>query len=351
MAAPPNPIDATLGPCSSISVTTVHMAGLLVDVYGLNELPESASRVSVSCLWLHHPRGRKKEDMGDIACRCVAAWNQKGNGGNGGNGRGLIALAFDQRNHGTRMVYEPANGAWSKGNKTHAQDMFGTIAGAVSDQVGLLDAVGGYLFHDSERDIVLDQHLALGVSLGGHSVWQLMFAEPRVTAGVVIVGCPDYINLMSDRANRSKLSTCQDGSSFLGSKDFPPSLVAACRKMDPKAILLGTDPVPSSAEGGIPETVARALQYRLQDKKFLLCSGGDDRLVPYACGKLFLHWFKEAIRCCPEANISLEDNLYPGIGHTFSAEMVKDAVRFVTDVVASAGQQEKEKGGPRDSKI
>lgn len=51
----------------------------------------------------------------------------------------------------------------------------------------------GYLFHDADGKRRVDQHLALGVSLGGHSVWQLMFAEPRVTAGVVIVGCPDYM--------------------------------------------------------------------------------------------------------------------------------------------------------------
>lgn len=53
------------------------------------------------------------------------------------------------------------------------------------------DAVGGYLFHDEQREI--DHHLALGVSLGGHSVWQLLFADPRVRAGVPIIGCPDFM--------------------------------------------------------------------------------------------------------------------------------------------------------------
>lgn len=59
---------------------------------------------------------------------------------------------------------------------------------------GKRDLVEGYLVHDTEGKRKIDQHLALGVSLGGHSVWQLMFAEPRVTAGVVIIGCPDYIS-------------------------------------------------------------------------------------------------------------------------------------------------------------
>jgi dienelactone hydrolase len=68
----------------------------------------------------------------------------------------------------------------------------GLEAGA--DLLGGRDLIEGYLFGDAESKTKIDQHLALGVSLGGHSVWQLMFAEPRVTAGVVVIGCPDYIS-------------------------------------------------------------------------------------------------------------------------------------------------------------
>ncbi|KAJ4359028.1 hypothetical protein N0V85_009488 [Neurospora sp. IMI 360204] len=53
----------------SISLKTIPMAGLLVDVYGLDELPASVSRVS--CLWLHHQRTRNKDHMRDIAARIV----------------------------------------------------------------------------------------------------------------------------------------------------------------------------------------------------------------------------------------------------------------------------------------
>lgn len=200
MAAAPNPMEA-LSPPPPVSKKTIHMAGILVDVYGLDEVPPSVGRVS--CLWLHHPRTRAKEDMADIAARCISAWNNRrsnssgGGGGNGGNSssRGLIAAAFDQRNHGGRLVHGLGNAAWREGNPTHAQDMFGVVAGTVTDQIGLIDALGGYLFRGGEgygREI--DQHLALGVSLGGHSVWQLMFADPRVCAGVVVIGCPDYMS-------------------------------------------------------------------------------------------------------------------------------------------------------------
>jgi hypothetical protein len=133
------------------------MAGLPVDVYGLADLPPTATRVS--CLWLHHPRTHSKEYMADIAARCVGAWNTRlaqarsswpdgdsggdeGKGGVDGEGdmgkRGLIALAYDQRNHGGRVVDEKANGAWREGNAMHAVDMFGVVQGMVSDQRGLL---------------------------------------------------------------------------------------------------------------------------------------------------------------------------------------------------------------------
>jgi hypothetical protein len=189
MAAIPNPMELLPAP-PAVSVKTIHMTGLLVDVYGLEELSAAVTRVS--CLWLHHPRTRSKVDMADIAKRCVGAWNARIDRD---PERGLIALAFDQRNHGSRLVHLPANDSWRAGNPTHAQDMFGIVAGTVIDQIALLDAVQGYLFCNGDRPnpVVLDQSLALGVSLGGHSVWQSMFADPRITAGVVVVGCPDFI--------------------------------------------------------------------------------------------------------------------------------------------------------------
>ncbi|KAL2261248.1 hypothetical protein VTK26DRAFT_4519 [Humicola hyalothermophila] len=322
------------------------MAGLLVDVYGLSELPAATTRVS--CLWLHHPRLQERGYMADIAARCVGAWRvgrgeAEESGSGGGNGRrGLIALAYDQRNHGSRLVDARANEAWRQGNERHAVDMFGVVEGMVADQKVLLDLVEGYLFADGKRKI--DQHLALGISLGGHSVWQLMFAEPRVTAGVVVIGCPDYMHLLTDRARLSKLSTYSaedNGASFLGSKDFPTSLVEACKKADPKAMFFGADAVPAAttASGSVNAVARQIFQERLRGKKFLLCSGGADKLVPYRCAEPFLQWFKQAAGLWfKDEDVSVDDRTYPGIGHAFSAEMVKDSVDFIVETVASADQ-------------
>ncbi|KAK4154599.1 hypothetical protein C8A00DRAFT_42669 [Chaetomidium leptoderma] len=351
-----------LPPPPKPSLVTIQMAGLLVDVYGLADLPPSATHIS--CLWLHHPRTRSKEYMADIAGRCVGAWNSQAGGGGEREGeagrkrRGLIALAYDQRNHGSRLVDDKANGSWRDGNGMHAVDMFGVVQGMVADQRVLLDLVEGYLFHDADGKKKVDQHLALGVSLGGHSVWQLMFAEPRVTAGVVVVGCPDYMNLLSDRARLTKLSTysAQDeGASFLGSKDFPPSLVEACKKFDPKAIFFGSSALQDARASGIADEVAKQIMSdRLRGKKFLLCSGGEDKLVPYRCSEPFMRWFKQAAGSWfKEENVSVDDRIYPGIGHSFSADMITDSVQFIIDALASADQESSAGGGdePRASKI
>ena len=189
---------ANLLPPPPVSLQTIHMAGILVDVYGLDELKslsdgnKDGSTAGVTFLWLHHPRGGKKEDMADIAARAVAGWREHQTAVPALDGRhGLVALALDQRNHGTRLVAEAANKAWREGNPTHAQDMFGVIAGTVADTRGLMDVAEGYLFPGPHPPAV--GHMVLGVSLGGHSGWQLMFADERVTAGVLVIGCPDVM--------------------------------------------------------------------------------------------------------------------------------------------------------------
>lgn len=197
-----NPIEIPKIPIPTVSKTTLPIGGLQVDVYGLSELTPAITQVS--CLWLHHPRLRRKEDMADTAHLIVSGFNHKAakaaaaSGSGQKSNRGLIAVAFDQRNHGTRMMDELSNEAWRQGNKRHAQDMFSTISGTVMDTIHLLDVVESYLFPERSQPggpppRRIDQNLVLGVSLGGHSAWQLLFSEPRVIAGVCIIGCPDYM--------------------------------------------------------------------------------------------------------------------------------------------------------------
>ncbi|KAI1632371.1 hypothetical protein F4809DRAFT_645477 [Biscogniauxia mediterranea] len=341
-------------PHPPVSKTTLLIAGLQVDVYGLAELAPLPAP-SVSCLWLHHPRGRRREDMAGIAQQVLGAYYHcNRNNGATTTTRGLIAVAFDQRNHGSRAVggeeEQRANGAWREGNPTHAQDMFGVVAGAAVDTALLLDALGGYLFgagggpggrsaagEGGAAGRRVDQNLVLGVSLGGHSAWQLLFAEPRVTAGVMVIGCPDYMNLMQDRARLSKLQTwsaTDNGASFFGSRDFPDALIAACKKFDPKGIVFGTGEISCAPSAAEQDRIRSALDSRVRGKKFQVLSGGADKLVPYAAAKPFLDFLKTAAASWyKDGAVSVEDNVYQGVGHEFNAEMRKDATRFILDAV------------------
>jgi hypothetical protein len=174
-------------PAQPISSETYYIAGILSTVYGLKELPPSCE--SVACLWLLHPRLQSKEEMRAVAERCIHDWNCRRKPD---NRKGLIAVAFDQRNHGSREVKKLANEAWRSGNPTHAQDMFSIFHGTATDTSLLIDHLESYIFPALASARVVE-HFVLGISLGGHAAWQVVFHEPRVTAAVIIIGCPDYM--------------------------------------------------------------------------------------------------------------------------------------------------------------
>ena len=105
-----------------ISNKTFVIAGILTTVYGLDELSSLAT--DITCLWLHHGRTQDQSVMTPIAALTISDWNSKVQRGEGHPSKGLIAVSFDQRNHGSRMVNSLSNEAWRVGNPTHAQDMF-----------------------------------------------------------------------------------------------------------------------------------------------------------------------------------------------------------------------------------
>ncbi|ESZ96499.1 hypothetical protein SBOR_3121 [Sclerotinia borealis F-4128] len=330
----PNPLKST-GPASFVSEKTFHIAGILTTVYGLQEVTTSCT--SISCLWLLHPRLQTKEMMRYIASRCIQEWNQQA-----GSNRtiGLIAVAFDQRNHGSREVNALANESWKDGNETHAQDMFSIFNGTAMDTSLLIDHLPSYIFNTKDSPLI-EQHLVLGISLGGHSAWQVLLSDSRVTAGVVIIGCPDYMRVMTDRARLSKLQTytSTQGADFHGSKDFPLALMSSLKKWDPKGIIFGTSEIEDTPTLAMQELYTPILDQKIKGKRILVCSGANDRLVPYHCSKPFMQFLKNATSGWYKGgNVYVEDNVYPGVGHAFSDGMVKDTIRFVNDtLVAKSG--------------
>ena len=189
-------------------------------------------------------------------------------------------------------------------------------------------------------------NLVLGVSLGGHAAWHCVVHDPRITTAVVIIGCPDYIRLMSDRARLSKLvtwtGTNPPGSSFLGSTDFPKGLVEVVEKYDPAGLFL--DEIASRDDGFYDRNPTLLEQKRLlplmkrslQGKRILNLAGGADRLVPYKCGAPFLRWLKISTASngwFSEGGVVFEDIIFDGVGHVLSPEMTKEAHRFVIEAL------------------
>jgi pimeloyl-ACP methyl ester carboxylesterase len=248
--------------------------------------------------------------------------------------KGLICICFDQRNHGSRMIEADHNVSWKQGNATHGQDMFNSYTGTAQDLSLLMTQLPMYL------PFKIDEHICGGVSLGGHASWVAVMNDPRIVGAIIVVGCPDYTTMMTDRAIRSKvhstLTSDPPGRNFLGSSDFPQSLLAAVEKYDPAGMLYAELDVydgkrdlistPSAAE---QKRLRPVLTKALAGKKILCLSGGKDRLVPYACGEGFLSWLKRAIDqptgWAGDLKIRLHDFIDPAAGHEFSAPMRKVA--------------------------
>lgn len=106
-------------PEKPISKKVFCIAGILTTVYGLEEI--SGATTKVGCLWMLHPRLQTQEYMEPLALAAIDQWRD----GNATTGNpALIAVSFDARNHGTRLVNVLSNQDWRGGNQTHAQDIF-----------------------------------------------------------------------------------------------------------------------------------------------------------------------------------------------------------------------------------
>lgn len=121
-------MPSSLPHAPSITPATRYVAGHALTIYGLDELSPTASRVTI--LWLLHGRLCTTADMAGVAARSVGAFRDHPRSAE----RGLLAIAFDQRNHSARQVNPLANEGWAQGNAAHAQDMFVSNEGLVRQE-------------------------------------------------------------------------------------------------------------------------------------------------------------------------------------------------------------------------
>lgn len=319
-----------------VSWRRINITGLLVTLYGIEQLPNQPDEIV--CMWLLHGRSDTQDSMACTAAAMINAWNGKRKPGE----RSLICVAIDQRNHGSRMVDNHSNVSWNQGNATHGPDMFNTYSGTAWDVTHLITHLPSYLHFK------ISEHIACGVSLGGHASWQLLLNEPRIRAAIIVIGCPDYVRMMTDRAIRSKVPTAVNsdppGRYFLGSKDFPPPLLEAIEKFDPAGILLGELDLVTGDDHLHPPSqpekkrLRPIMTERLAGKKIICLSGAKDKLVPYAQGQPFITWLRKAADkdngWFNDQGLEIEDIVDENGRHEFSAPMRKEAERWLCDYLA-----------------
>jgi pimeloyl-ACP methyl ester carboxylesterase len=206
----------------------------------------------------------------------------------------------------------------------------------------LIDHLPSYVFPDGR--ISITQHLCLGVSLGGHTTWQLLVHEPRITTCIIIIGSADFVRLLTDRARLSKIpdyvGSSPPGKDLLGSESFPNALVQAIAKFDAAQRIMGAS---YSATKGLP-SMAEIKKLRafynehLARKSLLVVSGGADKMAPYSRSEPVIEFLKKAIDSktgwWKDGGMELRNVVFQGVKHELTLDMVAEAVGFIVQSVA-----------------
>jgi len=275
----------------------LNVAGLLTNVYARSGLRDNHASEPVVVLFFLHGRGvsMSAEKVYSIARATFARVAEK-QASSKQEPRDFMVVTFDQRNHGTRMVDKRGNLAYSrkaeKHNERNAVDMYGTLMGAVKDVSFLVDVLPSYIFPNDERTI--DEWVLAGFSFGGHATWLGLRHEPRIRIGIPICGCPDYLTLVEQRAER------------LGVPRVPPyipgSLRALVRSYDTVAAPAGT----------------------FAGKSVLVLAGADDTVVPWATCRAF-------VETLDVERGRKEILIVPGVKHELTDGMKEEMFRFFWD--------------------
>lgn len=122
--------------------------------------------------------------------------------------------------------------------------------------------------------------------------------DARIRVGVPIIGCPDYLGLMTYRAGQSGMGT-------LEAPHFPASL---------RELVRGQDPVSYSG------------QNPFLGKRVLVLCGADDTLVPWSVGANF-------VQGLDVGNGVKKSKIYEGVGHQCTEEMEDDAFEFLRETL------------------
>ncbi|KZT73578.1 alpha/beta-hydrolase [Daedalea quercina L-15889] len=287
------------------SKQTVVIGGIAVNVYSLPGATEPSAPVAV--LFFLHGRTGKAGDCEWVA-HSTLEWTDELRKSAGVQGQDLLVVTLDQRNHGDRTVDVRANSGWREQpperNDRHAYDMYAIFAGTSRDVSFLIDFLPSYLYPSGERTI--SQWFVGGISLGGHATWYTLRHEPRVKLGIPVIGCPDYLALMSKRA-------ALNGIPF-EPPYIPKTFLSVVAQQDPSTALY------KAADSSNP----------FYGKKVLVLSGGSDKLVPWTASKEFVDNLNVGPAGIKEVVVA------PGVGHECTKDMVRAMSKFLWEQALAA---------------
>ncbi|PKI84508.1 hypothetical protein MVES1_001826 [Malassezia vespertilionis] len=283
----------------------VFIGGLPVNVYGLEFLapPVNGTVPDVHVMIYLHGRTRSamnEEPIVEIMYGNVRQYMTKDPQG---SKKDLLIASFDQPNHGARMTDPLEQDGFDSGNKDILMDQFAMMERGESDTKNVLDFLPAILFPMDERQIT--GWSVMGRSMGGHTSWRVLAADPRVTVGVSCIGTPDYYNLMEGRAALNKVPL------------KPPSAPASFVRL-----VNATGPV------NTPYTSYNATN-PFWGKKIFAASGEKDPVVSFAYSRSFLEKLVLGPKDDPLTNESFMVYVQPSTKHQVTTEMLELAGRWV----------------------
>lgn len=272
----------------------INVGGIKSIIYGLDNLNKQPKR-DVAIVFILHGRGENQDGIRQrlIATKCVKAASESDK-----RSRNLIAVTFDQRNHGSRHLSDLQNKGWPK-NPNHLFDMFSIQQGTSRDVSYLIDYLPSFLFPNNEQNVV--DFGCVGSSLGGHATWMALRQDERISVGAPLIACADYLSLMQPRARKHNV-------------DFnpPETFKQLIKKYDPMASLASSTDV-------------------WKGKKIMALSGSNDNLVSPQHQLDFLSKLNE-LYADDDASLIMFKS-FDGVKHEVNEEMQNACANFIVNAL------------------
>ncbi|KAI9190238.1 hypothetical protein H9P43_001671 [Blastocladiella emersonii ATCC 22665] len=281
------------------------VGGIALRVFGLSRLTGADAKMPCRVIFCLHGRQSTAHEM-DAMCRAYAGRSRSR------DQLPIVAVAFDQRNHGGRLVREQGNCGWTGAtrNPMHAVDMYSIQRGTALDVSFLIDQLPARFEVDGRAPPVAWG--VSGISLGAHASFIAGLNDPRIDLIIGFVGCGDYETLM--RGRYTKLAARKpEGELPPWHVAFPPSLAQLVRRVDP------VHRVPLLLHDRGPRALPRV--------QFL--GGGRDTLVPVDASAGFWAALEAVYRLAGVADERLSMVTDPDAAHDCSLVMAKAALAFL----------------------